>query len=158
MSTLGEQGPAGKIVIRRPDGTRTELPYNAPAKDVHNAFAGQEPDERAEIIAQHADYVSGGFRYCSCGQWSDERRGGIPQHDRLLFARHVLAQLPENTDAVIRELGLREEWAPADIRHDGYVDPDTQWTYDRRADAEKRAAPFDQAVATRYVTDWKAAE
>lgn len=76
---------------------------------------------------------------CPCGfkfqKWSE-------------LASHV-------ADAVIRELGWREELAPADILHDGYVDPDTQWTYDRHEDAQKRAAIFNQAVAHRYVTDWE---
>lgn len=48
-------------------------------------------DPRAEIIAQHADYVSNGWRFCSCGLWSDESPNA--QHTRIPFAHHVMARL-----------------------------------------------------------------
>lgn len=47
--------------------------------------------EPVEIMAQHADYVSGGVRYCSCGTWCDT--GPEAQSTRIAFAHHVLARL-----------------------------------------------------------------
>jgi hypothetical protein len=50
-----------------------------------------KPDPRAEVIAQHADYVSGGVRHCTCGLWSDESPEA--QSTRIPFAHHVMARL-----------------------------------------------------------------
>jgi hypothetical protein len=48
-------------------------------------------DPRAEVIAQHADYVLGGSRYCTCGLWKDESLGA--NATRISFAHHVMARL-----------------------------------------------------------------
>lgn len=59
-------------------------------------------DRIAAAAAGHADYVSSGVRYCSCGEWS-----GDTAASRMDFSRHL-------ADAVIRELGLRVQVAGPD--------------------------------------------
>lgn len=66
-------------------------------------MSGESADLRAEIIAQHADYVSGGVRYCSCGTWSDESPEA--QGTRILFAHHLMARLALHGFAVTRRDG-----------------------------------------------------
>jgi hypothetical protein len=56
--------------------------------------------------------------------------------------------------AVVDELGLTEEWAPAYVEHDGYLTVDTKWIYGVQKDAKARAAAFNQDIASRYVTKW----
>lgn len=51
-------------------------------------------DRIAAAAAGHADYVSSGVRYCSCGEWS-----GDTAASRMDFSRHL-------ADAVIRELNI----------------------------------------------------
>ena len=41
----------------------------------------------AEVLAPHADYVSNGVRYCTCGTWGDDSE--TAQHSRLAFMTHV---------------------------------------------------------------------
>lgn len=59
---------------------------------------------------------------------------------------------------LVKALGGEQEYAPADREHDGYINPDTQWTFDRYEDAAERAEHFTQPVATRYVTKWRWAD
>jgi hypothetical protein len=48
-------------------------------------------DERINIMAKHADYVSNFARHCTCGEWSDLRPQA--QGERAPFIHHVLAEL-----------------------------------------------------------------
>lgn len=62
-------------------------------------------DRIAAVIAPHADYVSNGIRYCSCGWCGDS------QATRIGFAAHV-------ADAVIAKLGLRMQYENGRVMYD----------------------------------------
>lgn len=78
--------------------------------------------------------------------------------DDCTFAKTPQQRYLHFADAVIRELGLEYEWAPADTEHDGYLSVNTEWVSDRRQDAEIQLGVRGKLVARRCVTDWTADE
>lgn len=87
----------------------------------------------AETVTTHIEAIAAHRPYgmnCKCG------RGINSDED---WARHFIEEVFEN------------EWCPATIEHDGYVDADTQWTYDNLKDAKRF---FGDGIASRLVTPW----
>ena len=85
-------------------------------------------DRIAAVIAQHA--------VCMCGEW----------------AENMTEQAQHQADAVIAELGARQEWTYAwnDFESVGHGPP---MSHDH---ASAASAMVDGAIITRYVTDWEA--
>jgi hypothetical protein len=57
-----------------------------------------------ELIAPHADYVSNGVRYCTCGEWGDD--SATANSTREPFARHLHQVLMDSGMAVVSLDGL----------------------------------------------------